>query len=218
MNRNPYRPSLQSLPPSWDDFGDMAHRRITRRRWTYQLLLICVVVLNAFFAGISAASAAEADAAMSNAATIRSQIEMMNRGDWKGALDYYTSDSRNFGRPVGRAVMSRIFEDIYGTFPDFRAEILDMAAVGDSVIVRTRTSGTHKGVGKIPVNGGMLVGVAPTDKHFEVSAIHWYKLKDGKIVDHYATRDDLAMMQQLGLSPEPKPFDWGKFAADANKH
>ena len=29
--------------------------------------------------------------------------------------------------------------------------------------------------------------------------IHRYKLRDGKIVDHYATRDDIGMMVQLGL-------------------
>jgi hypothetical protein len=34
-----------------------------------------------------------------------------------------------------------------------------------------------------------------------VQHIHWYKLLDGKIVDHYATRDDIGMMQQLGLLP-----------------
>jgi hypothetical protein len=25
-------------------------------------------------------------------------------------------------------------------------------------------------------------------------------------------------MEQLGLSPEPAPFDWAKFAAEANTH
>ena len=51
------------------------------------------------------------------------------------------------------------------------------------------------------MNGGMLVGVQPTGKRFEVSHIHWYTLRDGKIVEHYANRDDLGMMQQLGLVP-----------------
>jgi predicted ester cyclase len=114
--------------------------------------------------------------------------------------------------------MARIFEDIYTTFPDWHVDIKDIAASGDYVIVREVTSGTHKGVGKIPVNGGMLVGVAPTQKHFAIDAIHWFTVKQGKIVDHYATRDDLAMMEQLGLSPQPAPFDWGKFAAEANEH
>jgi predicted ester cyclase len=47
----------------------------------------------------------------------------------------------------------------------------------------------------------MLVGVPPTGKRFEVSHIHWYTLRDGKIVEHYANRDDLGMMRQLELLP-----------------
>jgi predicted ester cyclase len=51
------------------------------------------------------------------------------------------------------------------------------------------------------VEGGMLVGVAPTNRHFVVQHIHWWRFKDGLIAEHYATRDDLDMMQQLGLIP-----------------
>jgi predicted ester cyclase len=151
-----------------------------------------------------------------NTKIIESQLAEMNRGDWKTALGVYTPDTRNFGRKVGRAVMARIFQDIYTTFPDFKQEIVEIVAVGDSVIVREKMKGTHDGVGRIPVNGGMLVGVAPTGRHYEADAIHWYKLKDGKITDHYAVRDDLKMMQDLRLSPEPAPFDWAAFAAEAN--
>jgi predicted ester cyclase len=164
-----------------------------------------------------AARAADTDVEAANIAVVRAQHEAFNRGDWRAALEPYTDESKNFGRQVGRAVMYRIFEDIYTTFPDWQAQIQEIKASGDTVIVRVLTSGTHRGVGRIPVNGGLLVGVAPTNKHFEAAAIHWMKLKDGKIVDHYATRDDLAMMEQLGLSPQPKPFDWAKFAAEANK-
>ncbi len=157
-----------------------------------------------------------ADIASTNMEIIKKQLAEMNRGDWKTALDVYTPDTRNFGRKVGRAVMARIFQDIYTTFPDFKQEIVEIVAVGDSVIVREKMMGTHDGVGRIPVNGGMLVGVAPTGHHYQIDAIHWYKLKDGKIADHYAVRDDLKMMQDLGLSPEPAPFDWAAFAAKAN--
>ena len=177
-----------------------------------------VLALTVSLFGVPAGWASDADTQAANIAVVKTQIDIMNRGDWKTALDYYSDSSRNFGRPVGRAVMARIFEDIYTTFPDWHVDIKDIAASGDSVIVREVTSGTHTGVGKIPVNGGMLVGVAPTLKHFAIDTIHWFTVKQGKIVDHYATRDDLAMMEQLGLSPEPAPFDWGKFAADANTH
>lgn len=110
--------------------------------------------------------------------------------------------------------MARIFQDIWGTFPDWHVDIVDIMAIGDSVVVREKVSGTHEGVGRIPVNGGMLVGVPPTHRHFQADAIHWFKLKDGKIADHYATRDDLSMMQQLGLLPPPIAFDWRKFAME----
>jgi predicted ester cyclase len=141
-----------------------------------------------------------------NAAVIRAEHDKLNRGDWQAAAEEYAEDARNFGRPVGRGGVRQVLEDIHRTFPDMRLEIVDLVAIGDAVIVRCKFSGTHDGVGQLPVNGGLLVGVAPTHKHFEVQHIHWYQLRDRKIVDHYATRDDIGMMQQLGLLPAPPPF------------
>jgi predicted ester cyclase len=149
------------------------------------------------------AAADDADITAKNIAVVRAEHEKLNRGDWQVATEEYAEETRNFGKPVGRKGVRLVLEDIYRTFPDWRMEIVDIAAVADSVIVRCAVSGTNNGVGKMPVNGGMLVGVAPTHKHFEVQHIHWYKLRDGKIVDHYATRDDIGMMQQLGLLPAP---------------
>lgn len=47
--------------------------------------------------------------------------------------------------------------------------------------------------------------VAPTGKSFSVLHTHWFKLKDGLIVEHRATRDDLGMSRQLGLLPPAPP-------------
>jgi predicted ester cyclase len=82
-------------------------------------------------------------------------------------------------------------------------EILDIAAVGDSVVVRCKVSGTHLGVGTKRLNGGFVMGVPPSHKRFEVQHIHWYKIRDGMIVDHFTNRDDLGMSQQLGVLPLP---------------
>jgi predicted ester cyclase len=105
------------------------------------------------------------------------------------------------GRTVSRDSLIQNLDDIRTTFPDWNAEVLEMVAEGDVVVVRVRVSGTHKGVGKRPINGGMLVGVPPTGKRFEVQHIRWYRIRDGKIVEHYAVRDDIGMMRQLGLIP-----------------
>lgn len=49
--------------------------------------------------------------------------------------------------------------------------IVELLAEEDSVAIRCRVRGTHRGVGELPVNGGMLVGVEPTGKRFEVEHI-----------------------------------------------
>jgi len=136
-----------------------------------------------------------------NQEVIRRATESMNRGDLKAYVQYFAEDTKNFDRPVGREGILRSIEDIFTTFPDYRHDIMEMIAQGDSVVVRCKTSGTHRGVGKLPLNGGMLVGVEPTQKRFEVQHIHWYKLRDSRIVEHTANRDDIGMMRQLGLLP-----------------
>lgn len=125
--------------------------------------------------------------------------ERINSGDANGAVQYISKDMKNFGRVVGPDGVRAVLNDVFTTFPDWRAETVEIAAVGDAVIVRQKVSGTHLGVGKIPVNGGLLVGVPPTGKRFEATHMHWYTVRDGKIVEHYGNRDDLGMMQQLGL-------------------
>jgi steroid delta-isomerase-like uncharacterized protein len=159
-----------------------------------------------FVAGERVTSAVAPDEAAQNAAIIRAHHDLLNRGDWKTASTYFAEDTKNFGHPVGRERIAQILQDIWTTFPDFRMDIVDLFAKDDWVVVRCRTTGTHLGVGKLPVNGGLLVGVPPTHKHFEIETVHWYTLRDGEIVDHRGARDDLAMMGQLGLLPMPKPW------------
>lgn len=147
-----------------------------------------------------------------NMEIVKGWNDALARGDRVTASRFLSEDTRNFGRPVGREGYQRVWTDIYTTFPDWKMDIVEIIASGDSVIMRAKVSGTHSGVGQMPINGGLLVGVKPTGKHFEVQHIHWFKLRDGKIVDHYATRDDVGMMQQLGLlpqvgRPDVKPLD-----------
>jgi predicted ester cyclase len=136
-----------------------------------------------------------------NKETIRRQIEKWTNWNSEEIAADFAEDARNHGEPVGRDGIRIVIEDIWRTFPDFRGEILEIVAEAETVVARVRVSGTHLGTGEIPVNGVMLVGVAPTGKSFTVEHIHVYKMRDGEIVDHYAARDDLGMMRQLGLLP-----------------
>jgi predicted ester cyclase len=147
----------------------------------------------------SGAISQELDVAARNQQVVRDNLAEINRGDVRGAASDWAEDAQNFGRPAGPERIQLVLEDILTTFPDYHMEIVEMVAVGDVVVVRCNVTGTHLGVGKLSVNGGMLVGVEPTGKGHEIAHIHWYTLRDGKIVAQYATRDDLGMMRQLGL-------------------
>ena len=148
--------------------------------------------------------------AAANAETIRRHHAVLNTGNVAAASAFFAEDTRNHGVPVGRKGVVRVLTDIYTTFPDWRMDVDDLAAVDDDVIVRMTVTGTHKGVGRIPVNGGLLVGVPATGKSFKVQHIHWYTLKDGLITEHRANRDDVGMMQELGLLPAVARYDLPK--------
>jgi steroid delta-isomerase-like uncharacterized protein len=138
-----------------------------------------------------------------NRAVIERHHDRLNAGDIASALTDFAEDTRNHGRTVGRDGVRRVLTDIYETFPDYRLDILDIIAVSDSVVVRVKNTGTHRGMGRVPVQGGIFFGVPPIGKHYEVQHMHWYKLRDGKIVEHFASRDDVGQMQQLGMLPPP---------------
>ena len=78
-----------------------------------------------------------------------------------------------------------------------------MIAEGDKVLVRLTTRATHQ---------GELLGIPPTGKAVTITVMGLFHVADGKIGEQWVARDDLGMMQQLGVIPAP-----GQAAADANQ-
>jgi predicted ester cyclase len=146
-----------------------------------------------------------------NIGIIKRQHELLSTGDIEAAAALFSDPTRNHGRPVPRRAILAILGDIKATFPDCTFPIEEITASGSNVMVRCRFRGTHLGVAKLPVNGGLMIDVAPTGRHMDVQHIHWYVLENGLVAEHWASRDDIAMMQQLGLLPETK-FDFSRLA------
>ncbi len=71
-------------------------------------------------------------------------------------------------------------------------QLEDVVAEADKVWFRGTRSGTHQGP-----------GLAPTGKFAAVQHIHVFRIANGKIVEHWAVRDDLSFLQQVGLFPGP---------------
>jgi len=86
----------------------------------------------------------------------------------------------------------RIWEWILSVFPDHRFDVEDVAADGETVAVRGTMVGTHE---------GELMGITPTGKRVAAQQSHWFRVVDGKVAEHRAVRDDLGMLQQLGVMP-----------------
>jgi steroid delta-isomerase-like uncharacterized protein len=83
-------------------------------------------------------------------------------------------------------------EWLFSVFPDHHFDIEDVAAEGQTVAVRGTCSGTHE---------GELMGIPPTGRPFAVQQSHWFRVAEGKVEEHWAVRDDLGMMRQLGVMP-----------------
>ncbi|HEX5162364.1 MAG TPA: ester cyclase [Steroidobacteraceae bacterium] len=163
-------------------------------------------ILIALLPLLSLASAATpTDETVRNLALLKQYGELGRQGDYAAQAAMWAPDAINNGRPMSIDEIRTQLEDIHRVFPDHSSQAIETTASGDLVIVLTRTSGTHRGVARTGIYGGMLRGARPLGKHFEVLRAHWWRFKDGKIVWHQVVADDLSMMRQLGLIPDTLP-------------
>jgi predicted ester cyclase len=82
-------------------------------------------------------------------------------------------------------------------FSDTRFTIEEQIAEGDKVANRMTMQSVHR--------CGDFMGLPPSGKQIEVSAVTIERINDGKIVERRVESDWLGMMQQLGLVPRPQP-------------
>ncbi len=100
------------------------------------------------------------------------------------------------GRPpqfsANREGYKGILGAIMGAFSDLHYEVIDTVAAGDRVVCRATLSARHT---------APFLGLPATGRSFSIHTMHMYRAADGKLVEHWANRDDLGMMQQLGVLP-----------------
>lgn len=99
------------------------------------------------------------------------------------------------GKVNGPRAMRGTAEWLLAQFPDLHMTIEAIVSEGDIVAARVLSEGT---------NLGMINGVIPpTGKRFAARQSHWFRVEDGKLAEHWATRDDLSAMLQLGMIQPP---------------
>jgi predicted ester cyclase len=86
-------------------------------------------------------------------------------------------------------------------------EIHEVVVERDLVVVHCTMSGQHAGDFVTYTEDGAVGDVfPPTGKRFATTQSHWFRVRDGKVVEHWANRDDLGTAQQLGWVPPTPPY------------
>jgi len=127
-----------------------------------------------------------------NKAIARALVELYNRGDAEGSVEYDAPDVTLNGQPFGRQGDLERSLMMIAAFPDGEYSIDDLFGEGDRVTLRWTFRGTHQ---------GELKGIPPTGKPVEFAGISVYRFADGKLVEVWEGFDRLALLQQLGVVP-----------------
>ena len=92
-------------------------------------------------------------------------------------------------------------------FSDLAWQVLDVAHDGELVVLHTTMSGRQTGpfVAYLP-SAEVAVAFPPRGRTFTITQTHWFRMRDGRVAEHWANRDDLGMGQQLGWNPPPPPY------------
>lgn len=124
--------------------------------------------------------------------------EVLNQGridvlDELAASDYEEHDplpGQGTGRNGLKDRVSSLREALGQTF-----SIEDVVAEGDRVVVRWTASGRHR---------ADFMGMPASGRTFTIAGIDVHGFRDGQMAEHWHVVDQLALLQQLGVIPQPE--------------
>ncbi|GAA5163119.1 hypothetical protein GCM10023321_49510 [Pseudonocardia eucalypti] len=140
-------------------------------------------------------------------------IEIWAEGERAQFDELIHPEARNWedvvGPPAGRALGPAGFWEtalwLRAAFGVVRYDIQHVVADGEIVAVKLVMSGRQVGTFALYTESGELDQVFPsTGKPFASTQTHWFRIEDGMVREHWATRDDLGQAKQLGWLP-PTP-------------
>ncbi|MDP8903809.1 MAG: ester cyclase [Chloroflexota bacterium] len=133
-----------------------------------------------------------------NKAVIRRFVEeVQNQKNWDAFDELNSSDFVNLSAPPGvpddKEGGKMFLGAFINAFPDSYVTIEDMIAEGDRVVTKKTFTGTHT---------GELSGIPPTGNRVSIQYVDIMRVRDGQIVEHWLSMDQLSFMQQLGVVPQ----------------
>jgi predicted ester cyclase len=98
------------------------------------------------------------------------------------------------GAPDGPEGMRQAAEIFRRAFPDWRSDVQQLIAEDDLVAENFTARGTHRGA---------VMGETPTGREVVLRGVNIFRIADGKIAERWGRLDQLGLLQQLGLAPQP---------------
>ncbi len=147
---------------------------------------------------IATAAPASAGDVETNKQLYRSYIEeMWNKHDPAAAGRYLAPNfiEHNPRVPSGLAGRKQFVASVLAAFSDYHGEIQEIVAEGNMLVARVRWIGTQD---------GPYLGRAPTGNKLAFSTADFFRIENGKFVEHWDVVDTLARATALGLVPAPK--------------
>lgn len=132
-----------------------------------------------------------------NEAIVRRFIDEIFVGGRKSTVDELVADdfvAHTWPSPTGdpRADLKAAIDRVAAGLSDAEFTIDDLIEDGDQVAVRLTTAATQT---------GEFMGLPPSNKRYRIEEIHWFRLRDGKVVEHWHQFDQMGLMKQLGAMP-----------------
>ena len=107
------------------------------------------------------------------------------------AEDYIDHSPPPFPLPPGREGLRDAFK-LFWEATTGRHEIEDQIAEGDKVVTRLAAYGKHE---------GDLPGAPRTGNDMKMTAVAIHRIADGKLVEKWSNKDEVALLQQIGIIP-----------------
>ncbi len=136
----------------------------------------------------------------SNKRLVREFYEEMFRKHNLDAVDRYMHDDyiqHNPDAAQGKVGFVNFHKGFFAAIPDFCATINRIVAEGDLVFVYNTITGTHAGEG--------FLGFPPTGNRVRYDVVDMFRLREGKLCEHWDVADTRALFTQVGAIVEKPP-------------
>jgi steroid delta-isomerase-like uncharacterized protein len=92
----------------------------------------------------------------------------------------------------GKGDLKRAIERVALGLANARFAVEDVIAEGDRVAVRVTAQATQVGT---------FMGLPPSGRTYSIGEIHIFRIRDGRVVEHWHQFDQMGLMRQLGALP-----------------